>query len=112
MTDRTALVEKVAVAIRAEVRRMLENPPCEYEALATAAIDLIRAEVLEEAARVAEGPAYRTSGTTGEVSIRGNDAGNWSVPMPLSGFKGSDYGTGRYNAAAAIRALKEKPHDR
>jgi hypothetical protein len=45
-------VEKVAAAIRAEVRRMLENPPCEYEALATAAIALIRADVLEEAAGV------------------------------------------------------------
>jgi len=51
-TDRAALVERVAAAIRAEVRRMLENPPCEYEALATAAIDLIRAEALEEAAVV------------------------------------------------------------
>lgn len=73
-------------------------------------IALVRAEVLEEAARVAEGPVYRTSGTTGEVSLRGSDNGNWSVPMPISGFKGSDYGKGRYDAAAAIRALKDKPH--
>ena len=69
--------------------------------------DAAIALVLEEAARVAEGPVYRTSGT-GEVSIRGTDKGNWSVPMPISGFTGSDYGTGRYNAAAAIRALKEE----
>ena len=89
----------------------LEAEKDRFRAQADAAIALmrpvIRAAALEEAARVAEGPVYRTSGT-GEVALRGTDNGNWSVPMPTSGFRGSDYGTGRYAAAAAIRALKEK----
>ncbi len=99
---RTALVERVndIISMVFEGQGITET--------SEGVTDLIRAEVLEEAARVAEGPVYRTSGTTGEVSIRGKDGGNWSVPMPQSGFKGSDYGTGRYDAAAAIRALKEK----
>jgi hypothetical protein len=53
MTDRAALVEKVA-------RAMAERAGASYswewyrnQGIATAAIDLIRADVLEEAARVA-----------------------------------------------------------
>ena len=93
--------------LREVVRAMFwqaRNSSADIEDLTDAAIALC----MEEAARVAEGPVYRTSGT-GEVSIRGTDKGNWSVPMPISGFTGSDYGTGRYDAAAAIRELKNKP---
>ena len=79
-----------------------------YRADADAAISIIRPAVLEEAAKAAEGPSYRTNPNTGEASIRGTDDGNWSVPQPISGFKGSDYGTGRYAAAAAIRALAKE----
>lgn len=101
------LRERVARAIEATIRHAVEPDvranqmtPDELAMLADAALAI----ALEEAARVAEGPVYRTSGT-GDVAIRGTDAGNWSVPQPLSGFKGSDYGTGRYDAAAAIRVL-------
>jgi hypothetical protein len=45
--DRAALVEKVA-------QLLIEKYGASYEERATAAIDLIRAEVLEEAARVAD----------------------------------------------------------
>lgn len=68
------------------------------------------AVVLEEAAKVAVGPVLHANPQTGEPSLHGTkDGGNWSVPQPLSGYKGSEYGTGRYDAAAAIRALKEPP---
>lgn len=66
----------------------------------------MRADVLEEAAKVAEGPPIEIYSETGEVSLRGSlNGGNWSVPQPIAGYRGSDYGTGRYDAAAAIRAM-------
>jgi hypothetical protein len=105
------LVERVAlkIAIRQDCndgrRCMASHCGCRIDAHAAVRM------ALEEAAKVAEGPVYKTSGTTGEVSLRGSDGGNWSVPMPLSGFKGSDYGTGRYDAAAAIRGMMEKRNE-
>ena len=72
MTDRAALVEKVADLVR------FNHDPI---AIANEAIDLIRAEVLEEAARVADDAMT-------EGSYSWNDACG--------------------HVAAAIRALKEK----
>ena len=102
------LRERVARAMRRLDETSSTANDVTWHDLADAAIALIRPDTLEDAAKVAEGPVYRTSGT-GEVSIRGTDKGNWSVPMPISGFTASDYGKGRYDAAAAIRALKDKP---
>jgi len=62
----------------------------------------IRDEVLEEAAKVAEGPVKRRSLVTGEVIYRGDDEHDYAVDGS------SDYGAGRIEAAAAIRALKGK----
>ena len=94
---RAALVERVAMVIeQAENERVpdgfytgsdLATSACSAY-LATAAIDLIRAEVLEEAARVAE-----REGVYPELNIY-NGGPEW-------------YRHGR-SIAAAIRALKEK----
>lgn len=71
-----------------------------------AALATARKEARERCAKVAEGPPLQKNTKTGEVSLRGKlDGGNWSVPQPLAGYRGSDYGTGRYDAAAAIRAM-------
>lgn len=56
------------------------------------------------AAEIALGPIFWVNPRTGEPSICGTESGNWSVPQPKDGMKGSDYGTGRYDAATAIRA--------
>ena len=64
--------------------------------------DAAIALVLEEAAKVAEGPVKRRSLVTGEVIYRGDDEHDYAVDGS------SDYGAGRIEAAAAIRALKEK----
>ena len=96
--ERAALVEKVARAICKEYGREPDSldpwmgehqhPAWEdYEDQATAAIALIRAEVLEEAARVAE---YRCG------------ASEWSAET------NSGYECAAKEIAAAIRALKEK----
>ncbi len=63
----------------------------------------IRDEALEEAAKVAEGPVKRRSLVTGEVIYRGTDEHDYAVDGS------SDYGAGRIEAAAEIRALKSKP---
>lgn len=97
--DRAALVEKVARAICKEDGREPDSldpwmgehqhPAWEdYEDQATAAIALIRVEVLEEAARVAE-----REGVYPELNIY-NGGPEW-------------YRHGK-RIAAAIRALKEK----
>ena len=67
-------------------------------ALADAAIALVRAEVLEEAARVAEGKSVEAAGNVYQTDKPGNFWDEDSV-----------YGTGRRQAADAIRALKSKP---
>ena len=60
---------------------------------------------LKEAAEIARGPVIDANPSTGEARLCGNiNAGNWSVPQPIAGYKGSDYGTGRYDGAEAIRA--------
>lgn len=66
----------------------------------------VERETRGRAAEAAEGAPYQTNPNTGEVSIRGTNSGNWSVPQPKAGFRGSDYGTGRYDAAAAVRAME------
>lgn len=102
------LRERVARAISAECRCAMGcRGAIDHYTEADAAIALIWNEAMEEAAKVAVGPVYRTSPKTGEPALHGTDAGNWSVPMPLAGYIGSDYGTGRYDAAAAIRARKK-----
>lgn len=63
-----------------------------------AAIALVRAEVLEEAARVAEGKSVEAAGNVYQTDKPGNFWDEDSV-----------YGTGRRQAADAIRALKSKP---
>lgn len=65
---------------------------------ADAAIALVRAEVLEEAARVAEGKSVEAAGNVYQTDKPGNFWDEDSV-----------YGTGRRQAADAIRALKSKP---
>lgn len=88
---RAALVEKVAKAVAltdakegySETLLRSESYMMACRNIATAAIDLIRAEVLEEAARVAE----TVGGTSPEDDV-------WQ---------------GAYKAAAAIRALKDAP---
>jgi len=70
MSDRAALVEKVAKAIFYESNlshllwedEISENDRNLFRVKATAAIDLIRAETLEEAAKVAEAHATNASG--------------------------------------------------
>ena len=61
-------------------------------------IALVRAEVLEEAARVAEGKSVEAAGNVYQTDKPGNFWDEDSV-----------YGTGRRQAADAIRALKSKP---
>jgi hypothetical protein len=78
--------------------RTLCGPECECFRTADAVI----AVVLQEAAKVAEGPVKRRSLVTGEVIYRGDDEHDYAVDGS------SDYGAGRIEAAADIRALKEK----
>jgi hypothetical protein len=84
----------------------VRSPECFCRLQAPAAINamrpFIRAEALEEAAKVAEGPVKRRSLVTGEVIYRGDDEHDYAVDGS------SDYGAGRIEAAADIRALKEK----
>ena len=87
---RAALVEKVARAMeKADSHAYEYQLTSSWEHLAEAAIDLIRADVLEEAARCAE----MMSGSV----RRGNIADALYIPPTAK------------EAAAAIRALKEKP---
>ena len=53
-----------------------------YLSGAVAALAVARPVIKKECARVAEGPVYSTGGS-GEVAIRGTDAGNWTVPQPV-----------------------------
>lgn len=62
----------------------------------------------QQAAEVARGQTIETNQQTGEPRLCGTEAGNWSVPQPKAGYRGSDYGTGRYDAAAAILAMEPK----
>jgi hypothetical protein len=87
MSDRAALVEKVARKLAADTCGKESEWPL-YMRRATAAIDLIRAEVLEEAARCAE----MMSGSV----RRGNIADALYIPPTAK------------EIAADIRALKEK----
>jgi hypothetical protein len=74
-------------------------------------ITRLKAEITgayERAEQAAAGPVLETNQRTGEPSLRGNlNGGNWTVPQPIAGYRGSDYGEGRYDAAAAIRKLGE-----
>lgn len=90
------LRERVAQAIRdsAETSRKRNF----FLDCADAAIALVRAEVLEEAARVAEGKSVEAAGNVYQTDKPGNFWDEDSV-----------YGTGRRQAADAIRALKSKP---
>jgi hypothetical protein len=79
------------------------------DALADAEAKLVKArdDALEEAAKAAMGPVIEVNISTNEPSLCGDyNGGNWSVPQPIAGYKGSDYGNARYDAAAAIRSLK------
>lgn len=94
---RAALVEKVAQMFCSQVD--LECSECKteggcwYTDTATAAIDLIRAETLEEAARVID------------ENMLCEDVDGTEVLLPR-GTSGNKVGIAY---AAAIRALKEKP---
>lgn len=90
-TTRAALVEKVKRSFIAAVLGHMTDSEA-----AAAAIDLIRAEVLEEAATAAMGPQLKDG-------WRGTNEYAWAE-------KG-DYGEGRADAAAEIRALKEKANN-
>lgn len=47
------------------------------------------------------------NGNTGEPRYCGaENGGSWAAPQPKAGLNGSDYGTGRYDAALAVDALK------
>lgn len=85
--DRAALVERVARAMADRAGASYSWEWYRNQGIATAAIDLIRAEVLEEAARVAENTPHWT------------DVGKPLGKMPTS----------RDDIATAIRALKEAP---
>ena len=100
------LKERVARALASQaysaggMERIIDpyTPDAEYwQGQADAAIDL----VLEEAARCAEGPPRRVS-ASGEVIYRGDEFYEYETDGS------SDYGAGRMDAAAVIRALKEK----
>jgi hypothetical protein len=81
-------------------------------ALTAAANHEARNAALEEAAQAAEGPVFIANPKTGEASLRGTEEHNWSVPQPIAGYTCSNsYGLGRTAAAAAIRALKDKPEE-
>ena len=88
--DRAALVEKVATLITrgCPVAHQCDGSGC-HEWEAEQAIDLIRADVLEEAARVADA-------TTAFDDNVQKSAGCWTTGQRI---------------AAAIRALKDKQHD-
>ena len=80
MTDRAALVEKVARKLAADTCGKESEWPL-YMRRATAAIDLIRAEVLEEAARVAdqfESDADPDAGSVLAAAIRALKGGTCS----------------------------------
>lgn len=100
--QRAALVEKVARRMGEAISLWLhEHPGCVLEDvdtpyIATAVIDLIRAEVLEEAMAAAYSPAT-------QQYIAGNEQDADGLYPP-----GSPYDRGRYEARAAIRKLKEK----
>jgi hypothetical protein len=86
MIDRAALVERVADLVR------FNHDPI---AIANEAIDLIRAEVLEEAARVAD-------------ALEDSLATEWREGHKCdSHLEGKS--DGAHEVAAAIRALKETP---
>jgi hypothetical protein len=93
MSDRAALVEKVARAMAEEKlwpgvwERMPDQERETFRPMAFAAIDLIRAETLEEAAKAAEG--IKTV---------------W-----IDGYAFHVDGPSKDTIAAAIRALKEAP---
>lgn len=72
-----------------------------------AALAAARNDALEEARIAALGAVIEINGNAGEPRYCGaENGGSWAVPQPKAGFNGSDYGTGRYDAAHAIRALK------
>ena len=86
MSDRAALVEKVARKLAADTCGKESEWPL-YMRRATAAIDLIRAETLEEAARVVE---------------QAKDL------HPMDDFD-TGWTAGLHEAAFAVRALKDTP---
>jgi len=65
MTDRAALVEKVA-------QLLIEKYGASYEERATAAIDLIRADTLEEAARELDRRGFKELADTAIRALKGD----------------------------------------
>ena len=86
---RAALVQKVA-----EVIKQVALGYASVDAASTAALDLIRAEVLEEAMDAAYSPET-------QKYIAGNERDQDGLYPP-----GSPYDQGRYDARNAIRSLK------
>lgn len=110
-------VARVRLVIQSAVEddaRAWELTDTELAVIAASAINtmrpFIRAEVLEEAAKVAEGPVKRRSLVTGEVIYRGDDEHDYAVDGS------SDYGAGhlagRNDSKEADPAGVQKSHHR
>lgn len=100
-------IERLRAALAGAVE-MTKRSSDEIDRLETA-LATARDDALDEAAKAAVGPVFEMNTRTGEPRYHGTEERNWSVPQPIAGFRGDPYGTGRYDAAKAIRALKSQP---